>query len=193
MRDTVLDAVRTALGPDVANEGGPSAWVPPDPPMEDPVAVFCHEAGRVQAEVQSAGPDWVAALGPLVDMFRGVISAPSLDPAALGLPQVDARAAAADPEGILGIAGGSWAIAESGSVVVDEDGAHGPSLLTETSVLLIRRDRILPRLADLPPPGPDVRTRILVTGPSRTADIEKRLVLGAHGPKRLLVLVTDDP
>ena len=32
----------------------------------------------------------------------------------------------------------------------------------------------------------------LVTGPSRTADIEKTLVLGAHGPKELIVLLVDD-
>jgi L-lactate dehydrogenase complex protein LldG len=34
---------------------------------------------------------------------------------------------------------------------------------------------------------------VFVTGPSRTADIEKKLVLGAHGPKRLVVLLTDTP
>ena len=32
----------------------------------------------------------------------------------------------------------------------------------------------------------------LVTGPSRTADIEKTLVMGAHGPKELIVFLVDD-
>ncbi len=32
----------------------------------------------------------------------------------------------------------------------------------------------------------------VITGPSRTADIEKTLVMGAHGPKELFVLLIDD-
>jgi L-lactate dehydrogenase complex protein LldF len=49
-------------------------------------------------------------------------------------------------------------------------------------------DRLTARAAD-----PEARGEILlVTGPSRTADIEKRLVLGAHGPKRLIVLLMGD-
>jgi L-lactate dehydrogenase complex protein LldG len=32
---------------------------------------------------------------------------------------------------------------------------------------------------------------VIVTGPSRTADIEKILILGVHGPKRLIVLLVD--
>jgi L-lactate dehydrogenase complex protein LldG len=32
----------------------------------------------------------------------------------------------------------------------------------------------------------------VITGPSRTADIEKTLVMGAHGPKELFVFMVDD-
>jgi L-lactate dehydrogenase complex protein LldG len=32
----------------------------------------------------------------------------------------------------------------------------------------------------------------LITGPSRTADIEKTLVMGAHGPKELILFLIDD-
>jgi L-lactate dehydrogenase complex protein LldG len=38
------------------------------------------------------------------------------------------------------------------------------------------------------------RTVNLITGPSRTGDIEQRIQLGAHGPRRLhIVLVEDAP
>ena len=33
---------------------------------------------------------------------------------------------------------------------------------------------------------------VIVTGPSRTSDIEKILILGVHGPKRLVVLLVDE-
>jgi L-lactate dehydrogenase complex protein LldG len=47
---------------------------------------------------------------------------------------------------------------------------------------------IAPRVAD-----PALRGEfVIVTGPSRTADIEKILILGVHGPKRLVVILVDE-
>ncbi len=36
------------------------------------------------------------------------------------------------------------------------------------------------------------RTVNFITGPSRTADIELKIELGAHGPRRLHILIVDD-
>ena len=36
------------------------------------------------------------------------------------------------------------------------------------------------------------RTLNLISGPSRTADIEQTLIMGAHGPRRLHILIVDD-
>jgi L-lactate dehydrogenase complex protein LldG len=46
---------------------------------------------------------------------------------------------------------------------------------------------LAPRVADAAMQGEFV----IVTGPSRTADIEKILILGVHGPKRLVVLLVE--
>jgi len=47
---------------------------------------------------------------------------------------------------------------------------------------------------DLAQRAADESTRgefVIITGPSRTADIEKILILGVHGPKRLVVLLIE--
>lgn len=49
-------------------------------------------------------------------------------------------------------------------------------------------ETIGPRCADTAARGEFV----IITGPSRTADIEKILILGVHGPKRLIVMLIDD-
>jgi L-lactate dehydrogenase complex protein LldG len=59
------------------------------------------------------------------------------------------------------------------------------------------------RLAEhLPAAWPEIARRaaepdrrgefVFVTGPSRTADIEKILILGVHGPKRLIVVLIEE-
>ena len=64
-------------------------------------------------------------------------------------------------------------------------------LVAPTSSLVARMSDIWDQVARVVA-DPAMRGEVvLVTGPSRTADIEKKLVLGAHGPKRLMVLLTD--
>jgi len=66
-------------------------------------------------------------------------------------------------------------------------------LLPPSSVITVRVDRIVTDLAAaLEALGPETlatHRMTLITGPSRTADIEKRIVLGVHGPKSLDVIV----
>ncbi len=86
-------------------------------------------------------------------------------------------------------------IAQTGSVLLTSRSAGGRalSILTPHHVVLARREQILP---DLPAAfellrakyGDDLPSLMsFVTGPSRTGDIERILVLGAHGPKRLTI------
>ena len=67
------------------------------------------------------------------------------------------------------------------------------TLLPPVNVILVSAERILPDLAaalEAIGPGAIASHRLaLVTGPSRTADIEKRIVLGVHGPREIHVAV----
>ena len=78
-------------------------------------------------------------------------------------------------------------IATLGSVLLEAP--RLPPMTAEITVALLRRDHLVATLHDAlttHPPGP---TRLLVTGPSKTADIEGILITGVHGPRRFIVLV----
>jgi len=95
----------------------------------------------------------------------------------------------------LGIAEADFAIASTGTLAVVST-AQRPSSLTllpPASLVIVQIDRVMTNLAavlaQLTPGGVAANRLTLITGPSRTADIEKRIVLGVHGPKSLHVIV----
>jgi L-lactate dehydrogenase complex protein LldG len=86
-------------------------------------------------------------------------------------------------------------IAQTGSILVTSRSAGGraASVLPPHHIVIARREQLLP---DLPGAFELVKRKYspgypsfisLITGPSRTGDIERILVLGAHGPKKLTV------
>ena len=87
-------------------------------------------------------------------------------------------------------------IAQTGSVLITNKSAGGRALsvLPPHHVVIARRDQLV---ADLPAAFALLRSKYgenypslisFITGPSRTGDIERILVLGAHGPKKLTIL-----
>ncbi len=87
----------------------------------------------------------------------------------------------------------SAAIAETGSIACASSGGKAvqASLLPSQHVAIVPRDRIFATLdaffaghAAAPPTN-----LTIITGPSRTADIELNLVIGVHGPERLDIIV----
>ncbi len=95
-----------------------------------------------------------------------------------------------------GLTGAIAAIAETGSLVL-ASGSGRPmttSLLTEVHIAILNCSDIHPSLYDA---FRIIRTLsasniVLITGPSRTADIEMTLTIGVHGPKELIVFCLDE-
>jgi len=87
----------------------------------------------------------------------------------------------------------AFALADTGSVVLaaSPEEPRARSLLPFTHWTLVERERILPGLADLfSRLGHDLPSALaIVTGPSRSADIEQRLAVGVHGPGDVHVLI----
>ncbi len=96
----------------------------------------------------------------------------------------------------VGISQMDWAIADTGTLVQDGTGVEKRlvSTLPPIHVALIGTDRILKDMNGvLGHLRPDQLNYIaFITGPSRTADIERVLTIGVHGPERLIVVVVDE-
>lgn len=87
-------------------------------------------------------------------------------------------------------------VAETGSVLVSSAcGGRGASVVAPAHIVLARLEQLVPSLeaafAQVRERGTVAKNSYLclITGSSRTADIEKILVLGAHGPRRLIVVL----
>src|SRR5215471_361552 len=91
------------------------------------------------------------------------------------------------------------AIAETGTLMLIS-GAQTPTTLNflpDTHIVVVRGDQVVAAYEDgweqLRDHGTMPRTINFITGPSRTGDIEQRIELGAHGPRRLHIILVDDP
>jgi L-lactate dehydrogenase complex protein LldF len=100
-----------------------------------------------------------------------------------------------DPTVRVGLTGCACAIAETGTLVLPAGDSQPltTSLLPEVHVAIVHASQIVKTLEE----GlriPNVRrssATVLVTGPSRTADIEMTLTIGVHGPKELIVYILE--
>jgi L-lactate dehydrogenase complex protein LldG len=120
-------------------------------------------------------------------------------------PLLQRREGRAEASDQVTVQHGYAGIAETGTLMLP-GGPQRPTtlnLLSETEIVLLRATRVVGAYeeafdllrAELAPGGGLLpRNVMLVTGPSRSADIESTLELGAHGPRRLhVVLIDDDP
>jgi L-lactate dehydrogenase complex protein LldG len=115
-----------------------------------------------------------------------------------GSTALDLREGRTHGDDLVGITGTFAAVAETGTLVAVSGPSHPTTLnfLSETHVVVLPRGRLAGTYEDvwtrLRAEHDGVpRTVNLITGPSRTADIEQTIQRGAHGPRRLHILIVD--
>lgn len=177
----------------------------PLPPVEDDVvARFRARAEAMQSTTEIV--DRMAAVPAAVARYLGAYGLPlegcvspqlaRLDWAAAGLRLAPRRAEDRD---LVGVTGVFAALAETGTLMVIS-GPQTPatvSLLPETHVAVVPVRRIVKRMEDAwalarRELGELPRAVNFISGPSRTGDIDQTIVLGAHGPYRVHMVVIRD-
>ncbi len=216
-RDQFLQRVRTASatsGLQPAAGEAPGGLVP-DLSVDDLTARFIERLEMVDASSHMVS-DGEAATRAVVDLMAayGATEYLSWDPDQLpvaglldrlpgrrvsGEIAADVAARLGHQTGYMdlqvGITGADAGLAESGSIVL----AAGPgrprmaSAIPLAHIALLRAGDIVPTLShwvdEHPLAAAGTSNLVVITGPSRTADIEQVLNLGVHGPKHLHVVV----
>ncbi len=180
-------------------------------PPRERIALFVRMAEAVNATLTRVKrpEDVPAAVADYLAQFNlppRLVRAP--DPALDALPWsarplLETRRGVAERTDLVGVTGCFAAVAETGTLML-HSGAAGPTrnnFLPDTHIAVVRAGQVVATYED----GWDrlreahrgdgfamPRTVNFITGPSRTADIEQKIELGAHGPRRLHIVLIDD-
>jgi len=214
----IREALKMAAPPPISRDGAaglpplpvsPQSWLPPVGRMlEEQIELFRRNAEELKAGFRAcANPGEaiqhvkeLAVTGGWKKIGRHSGELTDAVARELGLPEVrtDGGYAVNDLESCdAGFTECEALVAQTGSVLVSAPGAGGRALsvLPPHHVVLARRNQVVP---DLTAAFQRVQEKFkdkfpsflsLISGPSRTGDIERILVLGAHGPRKLTILV----
>jgi len=210
-RRRILDRIRHGQGrsgePTRSERDAMADWlarhpVGPQPTVgDDRVAHFEAQAARMSSTTErvddlGAVPAAIARYLDAHGLGRRAVcwnTLGGLDWAGAGL-EVEARRPQGDD--LVGISGAFVAIAETGTLMMlsGPDTPASMHLLPETHIAIVPAERVVGHYEDGFARIRDERGRLpratnLVSGPSRTGDIEQTIVLGAHGPYRVHVLI----
>lgn len=171
--------------------------------IADLFAAKATAVGMRVTRTTDAGLD--AALANLLES-RGttIVAVRDAALAARATAAVGARLLASDDPDLLadllfdcevGVTDVDCAVAESGSLVVSTNGRLRNAWITPPiHIAVVRAAQIVPDLVDLLESHPDLldaASTTIITGPSKTADIEGVLVTGVHGPAAVEILLVD--
>lgn len=202
-RDAIFQRVRTALG----RKLGQKPEAPPEPLLrigyrtpEEKVARFRHALEALGGTVtEAAGPEEARAAVDGIVAGRESVVSPHPFLASCGLSGIsyttpeELRNACASA--VVGITSAYCLLAETGTIVLraTPEEPRLLSLLPPVHIAVVPRERLLTNLDEMlsmiPRPVDDSSAMVLVTGPSRTGDIEQFLVRGVHGPGEVHVVI----
>ncbi|MBF0111388.1 MAG: lactate utilization protein, partial [Desulfamplus sp.] len=99
----------------------------------------------------------------------------------------------------MGITFADFGIAETGTIVVSSDSEDKrlSTMISEIHVALLYKSNIRPTALDMADELSALTSKpssytAFITGPSRTADIERVLAIGVHGPLELHIILLED-
>ena len=213
-RDDILGRVRARLGRNADNAAAAGRVID--------ASLAAHRQGprpRVggdllahfqrKSEVLSTSVDAIADWSAVPAAVARYLTAQGLPMQAVGWPLVAGHAwteagiefearGAVDAD-LVGITGCFCVIAETGTLMLlsGPDTPGSVSLLPETHVAVVAASRIVPGMEEAwnlarAERGEMPRAVSFISGPSRTGDIEQTIVLGAHGPYRVHVVIVEN-
>jgi L-lactate utilization protein LutC len=207
-RDHILHRVRTALGRSAGQEPAPPPLVRlriPEVGLDARAASFIvrlevlagkaqrvasQDAAREIVAAAIAGKTAVASNSPYLAQC-GIASLAGVRTGIRDVTELRDACETAD----VGITSADYALADTGTLVTIASPAEARlvSLLPPIHIAVVPLDRLLTGLDELftilPNPAEQSSSMVLITGPSRTADIEQILVRGVHGPGEIHVVV----
>jgi L-lactate dehydrogenase complex protein LldG len=207
-RDAILARIRQGLQQPAVLPPRPDFTAPVHPPLgtDDHVVAFAQNFQRVGGEFYycESLPHLAVQLANFQQ--RQQLGMPYVwEPAMQELLRkagVKFRADEADfiEQADLGLTSCEALVARTGSVLVSAGTASGRrlSIYSDQHVVLARPSQVVAEIGDAlrrmqQKYGTQLPSMVsLTTGPSRTADIEKTLVLGAHGPRRIALFLLEE-
>ena len=176
-------------------------------PEAERLRLFCDKAEAAAASVaRVAGAD--AVPGEVARFLRDnnlpatlrLGGDPAWAPMPWGATALDVSRGPSDGSDVNGLSHAFGAVAETGTLalVSGQDNPTTLNFLPDNHIVVVAArdvagdyEAVLARLRERYGRGTMPRTVNFVTGPSRSADIEQQLILGAHGPRRLHIVVVE--
>tara|TARA_B100001123_G_C14845229_1_gene841779 strand:+ start:30 stop:695 length:666 start_codon:yes stop_codon:yes gene_type:complete len=217
-REAILGSIRSGLGRAELSDREKSALeerilLRPRGPRPTRIDLDENELADLfvaYAEGVDVTVDRVAVMADVPDKVAGYLARENLpanirvapDPALDGIPW-DQRPTLTVTQGKtdgtheVGLTSAFAGVAETGTLVMQSGPNHPTTLnfLPDTHVVVVGKSRIVGsyedvwdeiRLGEMP------RTVNFITGPSRTGDIEQTIFMGAHGPRRMHIVLVED-